>query len=306
MKEDEVEVLIEAEDEEGRGRQMYNKATVECYKCHKLGHFQFECPRWDKEANYAELKDEEEEEEEMLLMAYVEENRARREDIWILDSGCSNHMSGDKSLFCDLDESFKDKVKLGNNSRMEVTCRGNVRLKIGSFIHVVSAVYYVHELRNNLLSIGQLQERGLTILIQNGSLKMYHPERGLIVTSDMTTNRMFAMIASSLPQEVIDSKPFCLYTSSHDVAQLWHCRYGHLSYKGLKKLQDKKMVEGMPQLKFSSRVCEDCLIGKQHRDPIPRESNWRATKRLQLIHADICGPISPISNGKKKVSYLFH
>ena len=50
----------------GRGRrQSYNKATVECFRCHKLGHFQYECPSWDKEANYAELG----EEEEMPLMS---------------------------------------------------------------------------------------------------------------------------------------------------------------------------------------------------------------------------------------------
>lgn len=79
----------------GRGRQQFNKATVECFRCHKLGHFQYECPTWGKEANYAEM----DEQEEMLLMAYVEMNGAMREHLWFLDSGCSNHMCGDRSLF---------------------------------------------------------------------------------------------------------------------------------------------------------------------------------------------------------------
>ena len=162
----------------GRGRQSYDKSTVECYKCHKLGHFQFECPSWDKEANYAEGG---EEKEEMLLMSYVEMNDARREDVWFLDSGCSNHMCGDKSLFCELNEEFKHKVKLGNNTRMVVLGKGNVKLKVSGFTHVVSEVFFVPELKNNLLSIGQLQERGLTIIIQCGKLKIYHPKKGLII-----------------------------------------------------------------------------------------------------------------------------
>lgn len=56
----------------GRGREAFNKETVECYKCHKLGHFRYECPAWEKEANYAELN----EHKEMLLMSYVEMNQA--------------------------------------------------------------------------------------------------------------------------------------------------------------------------------------------------------------------------------------
>ncbi|KAI5422935.1 hypothetical protein KIW84_046089, partial [Lathyrus oleraceus] len=34
-------------------------------------------------------------------------------------------------------------------------------------------------------------------------------------------------------------------------------------------------------------------------DPFPRQSNWRASQLLQLIHSDICGPINPTSNGNK-------
>nr|DAD47930.1 TPA_asm: hypothetical protein HUJ06_017867 [Nelumbo nucifera] len=75
----------------GKGRQAFNKATVECYQCHQLGHFKYECPTWDKEANYAESNKH----EEMLLMAYVERHEGKRDDVWFLDSGCSNHMCGD-------------------------------------------------------------------------------------------------------------------------------------------------------------------------------------------------------------------
>ena len=42
----------------GRGRQTFNKATVECYNCHKLGHFQWECQSKEKETNYAETQEE--------------------------------------------------------------------------------------------------------------------------------------------------------------------------------------------------------------------------------------------------------
>nr|XP_028950747.1 uncharacterized protein LOC103400106 [Malus domestica] len=65
------------------GQEVFNKDTVECYKCHNLGHFQYECPKWDKEANYAEVN-----EEDMLLMSYVEVHE--RTDAWFLNSGCSN------------------------------------------------------------------------------------------------------------------------------------------------------------------------------------------------------------------------
>jgi len=32
----------------GRGRQSLNKAEIECFRCHKLGHFQYEYPTWEK------------------------------------------------------------------------------------------------------------------------------------------------------------------------------------------------------------------------------------------------------------------
>jgi transposase InsO family protein len=65
------------------------------------------------------------------------------------------------------------------------------------------------------------------------------------------------------------------------------------------------MVHGIPQFKIPSTVCATYMVGKQHRDPIPKHNNWRATEKLQLIHADLCGPISPISNSKKRYIICF-
>ncbi|XP_027335113.1 uncharacterized protein LOC113849412 [Abrus precatorius] len=58
--------------------------------------------------------------EEMLLMSYVEMQGATRDEIWFLDFGCSNHMSGDRKWFTELDHSIRHSVKLGNDSKLNV------------------------------------------------------------------------------------------------------------------------------------------------------------------------------------------
>jgi len=61
------------------------------------------------------------------------------------------------------------------------------------------------------------------------------------------------------------------------------------------------MVHGLPTTKAPMKICKDCLVEKQSQDSFPKKSTWRATQVLQLIHADICGPIAPTSHSKKKV-----
>ncbi|RVW39030.1 Retrovirus-related Pol polyprotein from transposon TNT 1-94 [Vitis vinifera] len=236
----------------------------------------------------------------MLLMAYVDLNKTSREDTWFLDSGCSNHMCGKKDYFSDFDGTFRDSVKLGNNTSMSVLGKGNVRLKVNEMTQIITRVFYVPELKNNLLSIGQLQEKGLTILFQHGKCKVFHSQKGLIMDTKMSSNRMFMLHALSQP--ILST---CFNTVTEDILQLWHCRYGHLSFQGLKTLQQRKMVNGLPQFQPPSKLCKDCLVGKQHRSSIPKKNNWRSVEILQLVHANICGPINPISNSKKRYLLTF-
>ncbi|KAI5425306.1 hypothetical protein KIW84_031195 [Lathyrus oleraceus] len=94
--------------------------------------------------------------EEMVLMAYTDMLGGDRDDVWFIDSGCSNHMCGDSSLFCDLEKGFNKVVRLGNYASMNVIGKGSVRLTIKGVNHLVWDVYYVPGLKNNLLSVGHL------------------------------------------------------------------------------------------------------------------------------------------------------
>lgn len=59
----------------GKSKSSFNKAAVECFKCHNLGHFQNECPRWkNKEAHYVEIEDE----DDLILTTDVEDGIARK------------------------------------------------------------------------------------------------------------------------------------------------------------------------------------------------------------------------------------
>lgn len=92
----------------------------------------------------------------MLLMSYVEMQGAIRDEVWFLDSGCSNHMSGDMKWFTEIDKSFRHNVKLGNDSKLAVMGKGKIRMKIDGRVMVVTKVFYIPDLKSNLLSIGQL------------------------------------------------------------------------------------------------------------------------------------------------------
>ena len=65
------------------------------------------------------------------------------------------------------------------------------------------------------------------------------------------------------------------------------------------------MVTGLPHFDSPTGICEDSVIGKQPRDSFPRGKSWRGKQLLELVHSDICGPINPISNGRKRYFITF-
>lgn len=79
----------------------------------------------------------------MLLMSYVDLFEAKRQDAWFLDSRCSNHICGDRTMFNELDEKFRHSVKLGNNAKMDVMGKVSLKFLLNGINLVVTEVYYI-------------------------------------------------------------------------------------------------------------------------------------------------------------------
>jgi hypothetical protein len=52
------------------------------------------------------------------------------------------------------------------------------------------------------------------------------------------------------------------------------------------------MVGGLPTVKSMDQLCDTCLAGKQRCNPFPSKAPWWAEYILELVHGDLCGPIS--------------
>lgn len=159
-------------------------------------------------------------------------------------------------------------------------------------MEIIFNVFYVPDLKSNLLSASQLQDKGYVITIQKGACEIYDPSRGAIAVVQMSSNRLFPL--------KIKSAQLCLLTEVKDPSWLWHFRNGHLNFGGLKTLQQKNMVTGLPQIVIPSQVCKECAVGKQHCSKFPQGKSWRAKNVLELVHLHIYGPINPSSNGGKR------
>ena len=102
----------------GKYNSRYDKSSVQCYNCHKFGHYSRKCRapnnRIKEKTNYTEQKTEE---CETLLLAQNSDDKGI-ENTWYVDTGTSNHMCGKISMFVELNESVCGNVLFGDNSKI--------------------------------------------------------------------------------------------------------------------------------------------------------------------------------------------
>jgi hypothetical protein len=212
------------------------------------------------------------------------------DDMWIIDSGASMHMTGDQARLSNLNERKTSyKVELGDKSTYPVEGFGQASIKLESGNHVhLSNVLYVPGLEKSLVSISCLEEKGNKITFMDGKVLSWHKD------SSIEYARVVGIHEGNL-YRLLEQNEEALVHDEINPNELWHRRYAHINYQALPFL--RKMVEGIPELKSTHEgICKGCALGKNIKKPFPRSNN-RCKETLDLVDLDVCGPIPVRSLG---------
>lgn len=88
---------------------------------------------------------------------------------------------------------------------------------------------------------------------------------------------------------------------THDCQHTWHRRFGHRNINDVQLLQDKNITSGIQIRDCGIReVCGCCTKGKLARIPFPKTDASRATRKLDLVHTDLCGPMQTATPSGKR------
>ncbi|GJS43014.1 reverse transcriptase domain-containing protein [Tanacetum coccineum] len=215
--------------------------------------------------------------------------------LFIVDSGCSKHMTGNLKLLTNFVEKFLGTVKFGNDQIAPILGYGD--LVQGTI--TIKRVYYVEGLNHNLFSVGQFCDADLEVAFRKSTCYI----RDLKGNDLLTGSRGTDLYSISL-QDSTTPNPICLMAkATSSQAWLWHRRLSHLNFDTINLLSKNNIVNGLPKLKFvKDHLCSSCELGKAKRKSFHTKTTPSSKRRLQLLHMDLCGPMRVESiNGKKYV-----
>jgi transposase InsO family protein len=196
---------------------------------------------------------------------------------WVIDSGASDHMTGNSSLLSHTSSPFSPSfVTVANGTKTPVQGKGTVTTSDVT----LSDVLYLPEFPFNLLSVHKLT------LALNCSVAFYpsHCE-----FQDLKMKRMigggFVKDGLYYFQPSSTLIPSALHSTNSPYQ--WHCRLGHSSSVNLKHL-----VPTLPT--FSNFNCETCELSKHHRATFKLRTDDPCLHLFELVHSDIWGPACTI------------
>lgn len=266
-------------------KQKPGKFTGKCNRCQKKGHKAKDCRVKLKTDGRAEANAAAGGKAVAFMTGRCSQTKDEGAVSFKLDSGASDHLVNVKHCFADLTK-LKHPVVINVAkddqsliSRHSGTINGVN--KEGNYISLKN-VLFVPDLRANLLSVKKMAKADLdvtftkkeAIMKQGRDLIARCPMRGDFYELDLRVDTVAANMCGAV------------------TGNLWHRRLAHLGSKSLQTLAKHGMVTGIPEKPDKLDFCDVCVLGKQCREPFTG-TRVRATRPLERVHSDVCGPITP-------------
>ena len=200
---------------------------------------------------------------------------------WIMDSGCTWHMTPNKDLFEELCDQDGGSVLLGNNKACKIAGVRSVRFKLhDESIRLLTEVRYVPDLKRNLISLGEFDKKGYVFQGEKSILRVMKGSKEVL--RGVKKQGLYTLVA-----EVVSGSTNVASTKPLSKTEIWHMRLGHVSERGLVELGKQNLLGGdkVEKLKF----CEPCVLGKSCRVKF-NKGKQRTHGSLDYIHADLWGP----------------
>nr|GEU51153.1 hypothetical protein [Tanacetum cinerariifolium] len=212
--------------------------------------------------------------------------------IWIIDSDCSKHMTGNRAILTNFVEKFLGTVRFGNNNFVVIAGYGD--FVIGSI--TINKVYYVEGLGHNIFSVGQFCDKGLEVAFRKSTCFVRNEHGVDLLTGDRSSNSYNIAL-----NEIASNSLACLLAKASSLQSwLWHQCLSHLNFATINNLMKNNLVRGLPKMKFKKdHLCFACEQGKIHRKHHKSKTVFASNQPLYLLHMDLCGPIRVESINRK-------
>nr|GEZ65679.1 hypothetical protein [Tanacetum cinerariifolium] len=162
--------------------------------------------------------------------------------LFIVDFGCSKHMTGNLKLLINFMEKFLGTVKFRNDQIAPILGYGD--LVQGAV--TIKRVYYVEGLNHNLFFVGQFCYADLEVAFRKSTCYIRDLKGNDLLTSSRGTDLYFIIL-----QETSSPNPICLMAkTTSSQAWLWHRRLSHMNFDTINLLSKNDIVIGLPKLKF--------------------------------------------------------